>query len=71
MGDRERGEGEEVVSGVCEHDGDVGELAVEHAGDLVELGADVGGVGLGEDGADGSGDHVDRCFGHPGEHVLR
>jgi hypothetical protein len=33
-------------------------LAAEHAGDDVELLVDVPGVGLGEDGADGGGDHL-------------
>ena len=32
---------------------------------------DVGGVGLGEDGPDGRGDHLGRALGHLGEHVAQ
>jgi hypothetical protein len=48
----ERREGEEVLGGVGEHDRDVGELPGEHRGDLGQLTADVGSVGLREHGAD-------------------
>ena len=47
--EREAGEGEQVVGGVAQHRLDLGELPAEHAGDDVELVADVVGVGLGED----------------------
>ena len=50
--------GEEVLGGLAEHLGDLGELALEHAGDLVELGPDVVPVGLSEDRADRGGDHL-------------
>ena len=66
----ERGECQEVLSGVAEQRGDVGELAGEHAGDLGQLGAHVAGVGLGEDRAHSSGDHLGRALGDPGEHVA-
>ena len=56
--DREGGEGEEVLVGVDEHVGDVGELELERGGDLVELVGDVVPVGLGEDRADRRGDHL-------------
>jgi hypothetical protein len=47
-----------------------GGLAAEHAGDDVEPGAHVLGVGLGEDRADGGGDHLAVALGHAGEHVA-
>jgi hypothetical protein len=56
--DGEVGEGGDVLSVVAEHGFDFGELPAEHAGDDVELAADAGRVGLGEDGADRGGDHV-------------
>src|SRR6266702_525736 len=41
----------DLRSRFAQHRLDLGVLAAEHAGDDVELGADVRGVGLGEDGA--------------------
>jgi hypothetical protein len=67
---REPAESQEVLGGLGEHGGDLGELAFEHAGDLVELGAHVLRVGLGEDGAHGSGDHLGGALGDPGEQVA-
>jgi hypothetical protein len=55
---------------VAEHALDPGELPAEHAGDQVELGVHVFGVGLGEDGANGGGDHLAVAAGHPGQHVA-
>ena len=48
----------DVVGGIAQHGFDLGQLAAEHAGDGVELFAHVFCVGLGEDGADGRGDHL-------------
>lgn len=68
---RERSEGQQVLAGIPEHGGHVGELALEHVSDLIELAAGVGGVGLGEHGAQGGGDHLGRGLGHPGQDVPR
>src|SRR4029450_4800659 len=59
----EGSEGGDVVAGVAQHRLDLGELAAEHAGDDLELGADAGLVGLGEDGADRGGDHLLTALG--------
>jgi hypothetical protein len=48
----ERSEGQQVFGGVGEHGGHVGELRFKHGGDLGQLTADVGSVGLREHGAD-------------------
>jgi hypothetical protein len=64
---RERGE---LVTGVAQHGLDLGELAAEHPGDGVELGADAGRARLGEDGAHGGGDHVGVALGHGGGQVA-
>jgi hypothetical protein len=66
----EGGEGQQVLGGVAEHRLDLRELAAEHAGDDVELGVHVLGVGLGEDRADRRGDHLGVAFRHAGEHVA-
>jgi hypothetical protein len=58
MGDRECGEGEQVLGAVAQHPLELGELAAQHSSDHVELVVDVGGVGLGEDGADGGRHHL-------------
>jgi hypothetical protein len=65
----EPAEGEEVFGGVAEHGGDVGELGLEHVGDSSSW-EDVVGFGLGEDRADGGGDHLGGGFGDPGEDVA-
>ncbi len=70
VADREGGEGEQVVLGLPQHRLDLQKLTAEHAGDDVELGAHVLGVGLGEDRPDGGGDHLGVALGHPGEHVA-
>ena len=69
VGDREGGEGGQVLAGISQHGGDLGELGLKHGRDLVQLLGDLGAGGLGEDGADGGGDHPGRGLGHPGKHV--
>jgi hypothetical protein len=68
--DRERGEGQQLRSSVAEHSLQLGELAAQHPGDHVQLFVDMVGVGLGEDGADGGGDHLGRALGDLGEQVA-
>jgi hypothetical protein len=63
VADGEGGEGQQIVLGVAQHRLHLRELAAEHAGDDVELGVHVFGVGLGEDGADRGGDHLGAPFG--------
>ncbi len=46
-------------------------MAAEHAGDHIELLADMGRVGLSEDGADRRGNHVGVALGDLGEHVAQ
>jgi hypothetical protein len=58
VADREAGEGQELFGVVAQHGLELGELPSQHAGDHVQLVVDMGGVGLGEDGADGRGDHL-------------
>ena len=58
MAGREAGEGQQVLGGVAQHRLQLGELAAQHPSDDVQLVVDVRGVGLGEDGADGGGDHL-------------
>jgi hypothetical protein len=48
----------------------VWELPAQHAGDDVELGAHVLGVGLGEDRADCRGDHLGVALRNSGQHVA-
>jgi len=67
----EGGEGGEVVLGVQEHPFDLGELCAEHVGDRVELMADGVLVGLGEDGADGRGDHLRSVLGDHAEDIAQ
>jgi hypothetical protein len=67
---REGGEGQQLRSSVAEHDLEFGELTAQHPGDHVQLFVDMGGIGLGEDGADGGGDHLGRALGDLGEHVA-
>src|SRR5581483_6099863 len=57
------GEGQDVGCCVPEHGGDGGELPAELVGDGLELFGDGGCVGLGEDRADGGGDHLGRASG--------
>jgi len=71
MGDREGGEGEQVFGGFAQHGLHFRQLPAEHAGDDVELLAHLGGVGLGEDGADRGGDHLGVALGHLGQHVAQ
>jgi hypothetical protein len=70
VADREAGEGQQVVLGLPQHRLDLRKLPAQHAGDHVELGAHVLGIGLGEDRADRGGDHLAVALGHPGEHVT-
>jgi len=42
----------------------------EHVGDLVDLGSDLGPAGLGEDRADGPGDHLGMALADPGQGVA-
>jgi hypothetical protein len=70
VADGEAGERQQLVFCVPEHGLDLRELPAEHAGDDVELGVHVGGVGLGEDGADRGGDHLGVALRHAGEHVA-
>ena len=58
MVDRKRGKGQQLLGAVAQHDLELGELAPEHPGDHVQLLMDMGSVGLGEDRADGRGDHL-------------
>jgi hypothetical protein len=64
--DREIGEGSDVLGDLARHRFELGQLAAEHAGDGVELLADMLGVWLGEDGADRRGDHLGGSLGHLG-----
>ena len=57
-GEGKRREGEQVLAGVSELVGHVGELGPQGGDDLAELGPDVAAVGLGEDRADGGRDHL-------------
>ena len=70
MADRKRGEGQQILGAVAQHALELGELSAQHPRDDLELVLDVGGVGLGEDGADGRGDHFRRALGHAGQHVA-
>jgi hypothetical protein len=56
---------------VAQHRLDLGELAAEHPGNHLELLVDVLGVRLGEDGADGGGDHLGRAFGDLAQDVAQ
>jgi hypothetical protein len=71
VGDREAGERQQRRGGVAQHRLDLGELAAEHPGDGLELLVDVLVVGLGEDRADGCGDHLGRALGDLAEHVAQ
>src|SRR5215470_15682251 len=53
-----------------EHRRDGRVLGLQEAGDDVDLGAHELGGGLGEDGADGGGDHLPGVFGDPGGDVA-
>jgi hypothetical protein len=64
---REAGEGEEVFGAIAEHDLELGELPTQHPGDDIELVVNVGGIRLGEDGADGGRHHLGRALGDLGE----
>ena len=66
---RESVEREDVGARVVEHPGDFRVGAFEHPGDLIELGLDVLRVGLGEDGADDTGDDVLTGARHDRENV--
>jgi hypothetical protein len=55
---REAGEGQQLLGAVTQHGLELGELAAQHPRDHVQLLMDVGGIGLGEDRADGRGDHL-------------
>jgi hypothetical protein len=70
VADRKRGEGQQILGAVAQHALELGELSAQHPRDDLELVLDVGGVGLGEDGADGRGDHFRRALGHAGQHVA-
>ena len=70
MRDREPGEGQQLLSAVTQHPLEGGELAAQHLGDDVQLLMHMGGVGLGEDGADGRGDHLRGALGDLGEDVV-
>jgi hypothetical protein len=71
VADREGGEGQQVLGGVTQHRLELGELAAQHPRDHLKLLVDVGGVGLGEDGADGGGDHLGRALGTWASTFLR
>ncbi|MDT5348893.1 MAG: hypothetical protein QOH91_2180 [Mycobacterium sp.] len=58
MRHREIGEGGDVGGRVAQHGFDLGQLAAEHAGDGVELSTHMLSIRLGENGADGRGDHL-------------
>jgi hypothetical protein len=58
VADRERGEGQQLGSGVTQHPLELGELPSQHPGDDIQLLMDMVSVGLGEDGADGRGHHL-------------
>jgi hypothetical protein len=67
----EGGEGEKVVTGVAHHLLDLGQLPAQHRHNGLELLDYVGGVGLGEDGADRGGHHLGVAAGHLGEHIAQ
>jgi hypothetical protein len=56
--DRKGAEGQQFFDRVAQHRLQLGELPSQHPGDHVQLLMNMGGVGLGEDGADGGGDHL-------------
>ena len=68
---REAGEREQVLAGVVEVLGGVGELRGDGVDDPAELVAHRGGVGLVEDGAHHGGDPRLRRLGHLGEQVAQ
>src|SRR4029453_15489423 len=71
MGDREAGEGGQVLTGVSNHGGHGRELRRQHHRDLVDLLDDFDGGGLGKDGADGCSDHLGRGLGTRASTFLR
>ena len=70
MGFGEVGERGDLLSSVAQQFGDGRELRLEHAGDNLDMFTDAGPGGLGEDGADGGGDHVGVALGHFREGVA-
>ena len=66
----EGGEGEHLGLGVVHQRADLGERGGELVADLSQVAATVGGVGLGEDGAEHRGDHVLVGLGDQGEQVA-
>jgi hypothetical protein len=68
---RERGERGHIAGGVQEHRFDLGELPAGHARDDLQLLADLGRAGLGEDGPDGRGDHLRGPFTDLGQDVAQ
>jgi hypothetical protein len=60
-----------MSSAASEHVLDLGELAAEQVGNDAELLADLPGGGLGEDGADGGGDHLGGALGDLGQDVTQ
>lgn len=67
----EGGEGQQVLAGLIQVRGGCGELGFQSAHDLDVLGADGGGVGLLEDGADQGGHPRLGRFGHLGGQIPR
>jgi hypothetical protein len=70
VADGEAGEGQQVLGVVAQHALELGELSAQHPGDHVQLFVDVAGIRLGEDGANGGGDHLGGALGDLGEHVA-
>jgi hypothetical protein len=70
VADWKQGEGQQLLGAVAQHALELGGLAAQDPSDHLELLADVGGVGLGEAGADGGGDHLRGALGHAGEYAA-
>ncbi len=71
MRPREGGVGQQIVLGIEQRGGDVGEPAGQAVGYLAQMSPGGVGVGLGEDRADGRDDHLAVRLADPGQDVAR